>query len=74
MHICGVSFGHGTRKQTREERKDLQEDRREKQATCIMKASRKGLLVGVRGQLEGGKKMGGGEWRRGPTDAMYGIQ
>lgn len=72
--ICSRSFGHGTRKQTRRKGKDLQEDMREKQATCIMKASRKGLLVGARGQQEGCKKTGGGEWRRGPTDALYGIQ
>lgn len=39
-----------------------------------MKASRKGLLVGARGQQEGYKKISGGEWRRGPTDAMYEIQ
>lgn len=53
MHVCGRSFGHGTRKQTMREGKDLQEERGENQATCDMRASRKGPLVGTRGQQEG---------------------
>lgn len=65
MHVGGRSFGHGTRKQTMREEKDLQEERGEKQATCDMRASRKGPLVGARGQQEGGRRWveesGGGD-------------